>query len=669
MTMMNNLRTACHACTTGIAIVIATFSTPAGLVRYGVGEEVGDTPQSERPASVKELLRQGLAKTDITSIRRWKECHDDLVIKGGDVNRADLALALILARAGRYEDMRLLLATSAERKPASQHVLRLLSWARLSDRQFNDGLADVSTLVALSIDPATKNDPSDTEDAIRYAGQAFGFAQVAIKEVQPSSQKRYEELRDTIDGLLPEPSKEIFAYATDQMQIKVQQALQEVRGRQADQSGQQQAEKEARKEELEARQRELEAEAAHRRQQAATIEKEARAQLQAIQQQAAPHYSQLEGFEAELSSLLNAQSREKETFDKKRFDPAIAIVRGQIAGVQATLRPLVSQYNQVEQAAMGQLAALGMRVQQLGRIHGADNLRLNSNEAKKADGKNVQVSLELKKKLRLATYLPLDFDAEADLVLQSTPRRGKVEVKRRQDGKTATALEKKAAIASPRDASNPVVLTAKPPQAENATDDTRRRDLLKHLMQVPGWQPATNGRGWQMANGCVEITNQPATVNWLELPYVPPDEYDFSIRVVRQNGAGVGLICAHGTTRFTGGIGGDFDRYASFDYVDGKGFHAGGNPSSVRGVDASLGQNGVEHVVCVQVRNDSLTLLRDGARVCHLTTDFSNLSTGDWKDISSWRRPDTIGLGWYETQLRVVGIEVLEVSGVGQLLD
>ena len=73
---------------------------------------------------------------------------------------------------------------------------------------------------------------------------------------------------------------------------------------------------------------------------------------------------------------------------------------------------------------MGQLRALGVRVRQLGRIHGANAQRLRANDANNANGLTVKVSTELKQLTRLATYVPLDFEKETQRVLGTTRRGG-----------------------------------------------------------------------------------------------------------------------------------------------------------------------------------------------------------------------------------------------------
>ncbi len=388
------------------------------------GQEIEVTTDSEWPKSVAELLRQGLSKTDKDSLRIWRECYHELVEKGDDTCRVDLAMGLIYARGDRYEDMWRTLMKTAARQPGNTDVLRLLSWARLSDKQFIAGLKDINTMIAAKLMANANANPADLQLAIYFAGEAFGFAEVAIAEVQPSQQEKHQKLRSEVFGLLPETAKVEFSDAEDGMRSKVQQAIQETRDEQAEISEEQVNEKDAREQELTEQQGAVQAEAAVRQQQAVAIQQNAQVELAQIQAQAQPLFAQLASLERRLSNLLNDQSREKEDFDKKRFDPLIADVRGEISGVQANLQPLIVHYKRVEQTAMRQLSALGVRVQQLGRLHGANARRLRANDGKSANGLTATVSAELRKLTRLATYVPLDFEKEAEVVLGKARRGG-----------------------------------------------------------------------------------------------------------------------------------------------------------------------------------------------------------------------------------------------------
>ena len=103
---------------------------------------------------------------------------------------------------------------------------------------------------------------------------------------------------------------------------------------------------------LDAEQKKLEEEAAARKAQAAELQQAASAALQELESQAAPYFNELNRLDAELGSLLAAQSAEKERVDKARYEPSIALVRGQIASVRSDLAPIVSQYQQVDQQAV-----------------------------------------------------------------------------------------------------------------------------------------------------------------------------------------------------------------------------------------------------------------------------------------------------------------------------
>lgn len=369
------------------------------------------------PQSLTDLLLHGLVKTDPESMRIWKESHEQLIEKGVDATQADLALALIFAHAERFEEMRRTLQGAQKRDPDRPETLRLLSWARLSDKQFTEGLEDISKLVAIAIDPKTKSPASSKEEAIKYAGSAFGFAEIAMKEVQPEKHERCSELRQALENLLQDDDKTCFAYEVDAMRVKVTEGLKDTLESKDQKSEEQQAEKTAKKEELEAQQQQMQAEAAHRRQQAMEIETNARMILGELQRAAAPLFAQRRIVATELNRLTSERGQQKEDVDKRRFDAAIASVRGQLDGIDGELQPLINQYNQVEQTALGQLRALGMRVNQLGKIHGANNHRLRQNDAKAANGLTGKLAADLRKRTRLATYMPLDFDAEKKRLL------------------------------------------------------------------------------------------------------------------------------------------------------------------------------------------------------------------------------------------------------------
>ena len=202
-----------------------------------------------------------------------------------------------------------------------------------------------------------------------------------------------------------------------------------------------------------------------------------------------------------------------------------------------------------------------------------------------------------------------------------------------------------------------------------AVDEERSIDLLSHLISRKRWHAGKNGSGWRVSDGGIQMDMAPAVVNWLELPYVPPVEYDLNVRIVRVQGGGISLVGAKGTRRFNAGIGGAGDRVAGFEDVDGRGLGDGGNITMVNGPRGSLGQNGIAHCVTLRVRKNEVALLCDGELVSQLQTDYRNLSIGHWKPIASWQRKDTIGIRWYEIQSQIVGIDVVEVSGKGRLLD
>lgn len=397
-------------------VVVGLFIADSAGTRCPASDS-GDAESIIYPESLPDLLLHGLVKTDSESMRIWRESHAQLIEQGVDATKADLALALIFAHAERFEEMRRTLQSAHKRDPDRPETLRLLSWARLSDKQFTEGLEDISKLVAITIDPKTQSPPTAKEEAIKYAGGAFGFAEIAVKEVQPEKHDRCSELRQAIEDLLQEDDKTCFAYAVDAMRVKVTDGLKDTLESKDQKSEEQQAEKDAKKEQLEAQQQQMQAEAAHRQQQANQIRDNAMMMLGELQRAAAPLFAQRRIVAVELDRLTSERGQQKDDVDKRRFDAAIASVRGQLDGIDGELQPLINRYNQVEQTAIGQLRALGMRVNQLGKIHGANNHRLRQNEAKAANGLTGKLAADLRKRTRLATYMPLDFDEEKKRLL------------------------------------------------------------------------------------------------------------------------------------------------------------------------------------------------------------------------------------------------------------
>jgi hypothetical protein len=380
------------------------------------------------------LLDIGMAGRGPGSLTKAKQEYERLSRHTDGHASLDRALALILAHDSRFGEMRRVLEDSVQRWPHDLDLIRLHAWSQLSDRKIVDGLETTATLVE-TLSRATGNrigalgDEPVSGDRDRYAvvefrvatfaGGAFGFAGVVVEEVEPGASGRVEELRTSVRGNLGSSAVSVFDATEDRVHVAAASAIGSIKASRAANARRVAEEKVNTGASLDAEQKQLEEEAAARKAQAAQLQQAAIAALQELESQAAPYFNELNRLDAELGSLLAAQSAEKERVDKARYEPSIAMVRGEIASVRSDLAPIVNQYQQVDRQAVMALRTLGIRVAGLGKMHGANRARLRQNERRSESGRDAKVATDLRTKTRLATYLPLDFDRERDLLLGS----------------------------------------------------------------------------------------------------------------------------------------------------------------------------------------------------------------------------------------------------------
>lgn len=149
----------------------------------------------------------------------------------------------------------------------------------------------------------------------------------------------------------------------------------------------------------------------------------------------------------------------------------------------------------------------------------------------------------------------------------------------------------------------------------------------------------------------------------LELPYQPPEEYDFRIVITRREGEMLDvfqILAAQGKQFMwlTGGKNGVF----GFGMVQGKWAPQPTNPTFVRG--PATGDVGVTQTSLVEVRKDGVKAYLDGKLISQWKTyaDFSMNSTYALRDDKR------LGIGTYRTATAFQKIEVVEVTGKGKLL-
>lgn len=366
-------------------------------------------------ATVDQLLEYGLHAEDPRLVAKCEDSARSLVASGMNRTQVDLALALVYARFRRFEDMRRLLDKTVVAAPQDFQVLRLHSWAQLSDRQYEQGLNTV--LALLQVVSAGEGDATERQTLIQYAGAAFGFALVAIPAVKPELLTQIDDIHDAALAAIPPDSLAMFREAETSMRNKVSAEIASIKQAQADDSEQVTAEKQADADKLREQQQQLEGEAQQRQAQARSLQEKAHASLAEIAQRAAPYQRELAKLQAQLSRLYALRNSKEEDFEKEVYDPQIAAVETELSFVQASLSPLVAEYNRIEQNAMMTLNSLGARYQQLGRVHRANKTRLKKNENRSEAGLNPRVKTQLGVQTRLAAHLPLEFDAEKACVL------------------------------------------------------------------------------------------------------------------------------------------------------------------------------------------------------------------------------------------------------------
>lgn len=146
----------------------------------------------------------------------------------------------------------------------------------------------------------------------------------------------------------------------------------------------------------------------------------------------------------------------------------------------------------------------------------------------------------------------------------------------------------------------------------------------------------------------------------LEIPYVPPEEYTFTIEFVRRSGNdAVNQILPHAGKVFVWQMGGWNNSVLGISEIDGK--RADGNPSTVKR-ERCL-ENGRLYISTVEVRKDRVTAWLNNEKVADWKTDYRDLGMDD-----DWRlRQDSLpGLGTWGSVVEFRRVGLFEVTGRGR---
>ena len=171
-----------------------------------------------------------------------------------------------------------------------------------------------------------------------------------------------------------------------------------------------------------------------------------------------------------------------------------------------------------------------------------------------------------------------------------------------------------------------------------------QRDRVKGLWAVK------EGEGLVSADGVHNV---------LDLPYLPPDEYDF--RVVFTPVAGtpnVNQILTYSDCAFAWLLGGYGNTTFGFDTWDGM--SGDDHPSAIK--KARCLENGRRYEAIVQVRHTGVTTYLDGTPVLSLKTDYTNLKIPSFHSV---RNESHLGLVAYECMVVFHAAELLELSAPG----
>jgi hypothetical protein len=177
----------------------------------------------------------------------------------------------------------------------------------------------------------------------------------------------------------------------------------------------------------------------------------------------------------------------------------------------------------------------------------------------------------------------------------------------------------------------------------------RTTDLLK---MIDLSRDVVSG-SWQLQNGVlISDKSDPAK---LQLPYHPPEEYDFKIVFTPISGEEkVIQICQAGGHQFLLQIGSTHNSVYGFDGINGT----GENPT-VRRTDNWI-KNGQEYTSIIKVRKTGVQSFLDGKLISEWATDYHDMSLYEGWKLKTY---NSIGIGSALRPTKFEAIEVTEISG------
>jgi type 1 glutamine amidotransferase len=164
---------------------------------------------------------------------------------------------------------------------------------------------------------------------------------------------------------------------------------------------------------------------------------------------------------------------------------------------------------------------------------------------------------------------------------------------------------------------------------------------------------------WTMQEGALVASNAP--FQRIEIPYQPPEEYDFSVNLMLTDAPASAVQMLARSARSFAWIMGDWEGNALFGFDLVGGAQGNANPTTCR-PPAGLAP-GSEYVSQVMVRNNGLRAYLNGALISQWQTDYRDMDIRtEWK----LRNPALLGLGSRGGPIIFNRVEVVEVNGYGR---
>lgn len=189
--------------------------------------------------------------------------------------------------------------------------------------------------------------------------------------------------------------------------------------------------------------------------------------------------------------------------------------------------------------------------------------------------------------------------------------------------------------------------SARPKQTPKVVNLMRYIDLTKDVVE-----------GKWVTTGAA-LVGQKGDSSRLEIPYLPPEEYDFKVSFTRHDGVkAVAQMLSKSGHQFAWVMEAQMGKHSGFELIDGK--TCAENKTSFRG---RLIKNDEVHTSVIQVRNDGITAIVDGKQIAHWNTDYKDMDC-----IASWKLRDQrfLGVGQNNVKVTYTAIELVEITGYGK---